>query len=914
MTVAAYVSRPAAALVGRVDECRALDELTAEVRAGRSRAMVVVGDPGIGKTALLNHLVTGAGDADVFRATGIRAEADLPFAGLHQLFGAMGDRIEHLPAPQRKALRVAFGSEDGDTPDLYVAGLAVLRLLTDLAGRRPVLCVVDDEQWLDRATVLALSFVARRTEAAVGFVFAARRVASELDGLATLSLTGLSAHHAGELLDSALTGPLDPSVRHQIVAETRGNPLALLDLPRGVAPAELAGGFRFPAALPMPERIEAGYGRRLDALTGAARTFLLLAAADPVGDPTTLWAAATRLGLTTVTTAQALASGLVTIGARVEFRHPLARTAVYRAADLEQRREVHDALASVTDPGSDPDRRAWHRAHAATSPDEETATELERSADRARARGGLAAAAAFLERAATLTADPAARVRRLLCAAEAARDSGSLDAALVLLESAGLRSLDAREAARLARIRGLVEIERQHRAEAVDLLLGAAAGFAAAGAPEARETALEALVAALYDAEPGDPLIARTVAAIADTACRPADPVTLIDLLLRGLYLRVTEGFAAAAPMLRRALHVMAGTPSGSWPTFGAFRLMAMLPVELWDEEAWSTLATRLVAVCRREGALGVLPAVLNFAAFHRLYEGDFFAAGALLDEADSVAVVTTGSSNRYTALVVSAWRGDEAGLCALRDRLSWQLRTSDGPYAFCAGYAEAVLANGLGRFDVALEAARRVFAAGQTAVGSAVVSELMDAASRTGDTEELRAARDWLADRMAAAPGPWVSGVHERAEALLAPDDRAEHHYLESIWHLTLTSARLELARSYLLFGEWLRRRGRRGDARRHLRQAHQTFQALGAEGFARRAARELQATGDATVRIAEKRHEALTAQEAQIATLASSGLSNPEIGVRLFISRRTVQYHLRKVFMKLDITSRAQLQGALT
>ncbi|MFI1990855.1 AAA family ATPase [Actinoplanes sp. NPDC020271] len=900
-------------LVGRADECRILDELTAAVRAGHSRAMVLVGDPGIGKTALLGHVVTGAGDTEVLRATGIRVEADLPFAGLHQLVGSMDERIESLPAPQRKALRVAFGSEDGDAPEPYVVGLGVLHLLAGRARQRPVLCVVDDEQWLDRATVLVLSFVARRVEAAVGFVFASRRAAPELDGVPALVLAGLSAHHAGELLDSALTGPLDPSVRNQIVAETHGNPLALLDLPRGVAPAELAGGFRFPGALPMPERAEAAYRAHLDALTGSARQFLLLAAADPIGDPTTLWSAAARLGLDPFTATQALASGLVTIGARVEFRHPLARTAVYRAAGLEQRRAVHDALAAVTDPGSDPDRRAWHRAHAAPGPDEETAAELERSADRARARGGLAAAAAFLEQAATLTADPRARVRRLLCAAEAARDSGSLDAALALLDGAGLRALDELDTARLMRIRGLIAIERHGRAEAVGLLLGAAARFAAAGAPEARETTLEALVSALYDAESHDELVARTVTAVADTACRPADPVTLTDLLLRGLYLRVTEGFAAAAPTLRRALHVMAEAPTGRRPAFGAFRLMAMLPIELWDEPAWGALATRLVAVCRREGALGVLPAVLNFAAFHRLYQGDFFAAGALLDEADAVAVVTTGSSNRYTELVVRAWRGDAAGLGALRDQLGRQLAGTAGPYAFCAGYAEAVLANGLGQFDVAFEAAKRVFEAGPTAAGSAVVSELLDAASRTGDTAELRTVRDWLAARATAAPGPWVSGIHERSLALLAPEDSAEHHYLESIWHLTLTGARLELARSYLLFGEWLRRRGRRADARPHLRQAQQTFQELGAEGFARRAARELQATGDGTARIAEKRHEALTAQEAQIASLASTGLSNPEIGIRLFISRRTVQYHLRKVFLKLDISSRAQLRLAL-
>lgn len=907
------MQRPPAALVGRDDECRVLDELALAVRDGRSRALLVRGEPGIGKSALLGHLALEAEDLQVLRVAGNRAESELPFAGLHQLFGSMLAPVDNLPAPQRKALRVAFGIEDGDTPDRYVIALAVLNLLAALAQDRPVLCLVDDEQWLDRPTVLALSFVARRVEGAVGLVFASRDGAAELDGLPTLTLAGLSVQHSRELLDSVLTGPLDPSVRNQIVSETRGNPLALLELPRGVAPADLAGGFRFSDAVALPQQTDAGYRQSLLSLPAPARQFLLLAAADPVGDPTTLWAAAARLGLGASAATPALASGLVAIGARVQFRHPLARTAIYRAAELVQRRAVHDALAAVTDRGSDPDRRAWHLAHAASGPDDATAAELERSADRARSRGGLAAAAAFLERAATLTADPRIRVRRLLDAAEATRDSGALDTALALLETAGLRSLDDETSARIMRIRGLIAIEQHRREEAVGLLLGAADRLAAVRAPEARETALEALVGALYDAEPNDALITRTVEAVADTACRPADPVTLTDLLLRGLYLRVTEGFAAAAPTLRRALHVMAAAPYDRWPAFGAFRLMVMLPVELWDEEAWGVLVTRQVAICRRDGALGVLPAVLNFAAFHRMYEGDFFAAEALLEEANAVAAVTAGAANSYTELIVHAWRGDEAALRRLGEQVSWQVEAGRGPYAFCAGYAEAVLANGLGEFGAALAAAKRVFDADQIAVGSAVVSELMDAASRAGSRDDLRAVRDWLATRVSAAPGPWAYGIHERSEALLAEDNSAEHHFLESIRNLGMTQARLELARSHLLFGEWLRRRGRRAEGRRHLREAHRTFLALGADGFAGRAARELQASGDATVVAAEERHLALTVQEAQIAALASTGLSNPQIGARLFISRRTVQYHLRKVFVKLDITSRSQLRHAL-
>ncbi|BCY07256.1 AAA family ATPase [Actinoplanes sp. L3-i22] len=902
------------ALIGRDDECRALDELIGSVRAGHSRALVLLGEPGIGKSALLEHLTNKADDVRVLRATGIRAESELPFAGLHQMFGSMIERIDGLPAPRRTALRVAFGIEDGARPDRYVVALAVLNLVGDLAQPGPVLCLVDDEQWLDRPTVLALSFVARRMSAgAAGFVFASAGGTAELDGLPALTVSGLSARHAGELLDSALTGPLDPSVRHQIVAETRGNPSALLDLPRGVGPAALAGGFRFPGAMPLPRGAEAGYRDRLAALNPPARQFLLLAAAEPVGDATTLWAAAARLGLELTAATDALACGLVMIGARVEFRHPLARTAVYRAASLAQRREAHDALGAVTDPGSAPDRRAWHRAYAATGPDEVTADELERSADQARSRGGLAASAAFLERSAALTVDMRARVRRLLAAAEATRDSGSLETALGLVESAGSALLGDEDLARILRIRGLVGLEQYRRAEGVGLLLKAAAGFRATNRAAAVEAGLEALVGALSDAEPDDALIARTAAAVAELADRPADPPTVTDLLLRGLHRRVTVGYPAAAPVLRQAVQALvAARPSDRWSAFGAFRLILMLPAELMDERAWGVLVARQVAACRRDGALGVLPAALNFAAYQRVYEGDFFAAEALLGEANSVAAVTTGRSNAHTELIVSAWRGEEARTRELGGQVRASIAAGRGAFGFCADYADALLANGLGRFDVALPAARRVFRADQIPLGPAVAAELMDAAARTGATDDLRDVRDRLAERLACGPGPWLSGLHERSLALLAGDD-AEHHFRESVRHLGETRGRLELARSHLMFGEWLRRRGRRGDARRHLREAHQSFRTLGAAAFAGRAARELSATGDAGARAAEEQRAELTAQEAQIARLAGDGLTNPEIGARLFISPRTVQYHLRKVFLKLGIMSRSQLRQAL-
>ncbi|GAA0242652.1 LuxR family transcriptional regulator [Cryptosporangium japonicum] len=892
-----------------------LDDVIEAVRAGESRALVVHGEPGIGKSALLRHLVTRAGELRILATTGRPSEAELPFAGLHQLFGTMTERIDRLPVPQRNALQVAFGLREGDPPDRYVVSLGVLGLVAELARECPVLCVVDDEQWMDRATVLTLTFVARRMKSdAAAVVFASREGREEFQGLPTLVLSGLSAHHARELLDSVMTGPLDPSVRHQIVTETHGNPRALLDVARGVGPAELAGGFRFPGAVPLSPPIERDYRRRLDALPPSARQFLLLAAADPVGDPTTLWSAAARLGLELPALTPALASGLISLGARVEFRNPLARSAVYRAAGLVARREVHDALAAVTDPSSDPDRRAWHRAHAADRPDEDAAVELERSAGHARSRGGLAAAAAFLRRAAELTADPSLRTRRLIAAAEASRDAGGHEAALVLLDTASMRPLDDEHAARVMRIRGIIAIEQHRRVDGVELLLGAAARFGPDHAADARATALEALVGTFWDAKPHDPLFAKAAASVADLVRGSRAPSTLTDLLLEGLYVRIVDGFAAAAPLLRRAVdRLVTAAPTDRWQVFGANRLFLMLAEELWDEDAMGVLATRQVVVCRRDGALAALQQALNYSAFHRMHEGDFLAAAALIEESHTVAAVSTGRTNRHVEVVLSAWRGDESRTPKLSAEVRQPVLEGRGTFGFCADYADAVLANALGRFDVALAAAKRAFDYDQRIVASMVVSEIIDAASRTGDVDALRSVRDWLAERVAATPRPWNFGLHERCLALLSDDDRAEAHYQESIAQLSTTRARLEIARSQLLFGEWLRRRGRRGDARRYLREAHQTFHALGSAGFAGRAARELQATGDATIRAAESGHPSLTAQEAQVAALAGAGLTNPEIGARLFISPRTVQYHLRKVFLKLGITSRAQLAQAL-
>ncbi len=359
---------------------------------------MVRGDSGVGKTVLLEHLAGQASGAGcrVARAVGVQSEMELAFAGLHQLCAPMLGRVERLPVPQRDALRTAFGLAAGPPPDRFFVGLAVLSLLAEVAGDRPLLCLIDDEQWLDHASALALGFVARRLGAdPVGLVFAARDPGTELAGLPELEVTGLGDSDARALLEAALAGPLDARVRDLIIAETRGNPLALLELPHGLTPAELAGGFGLPGAAPLAGRIEDSFARQLDALPETTRRLLQLAAADPSGDRSLVWRAAGRLGIPVRAGAPATEAGLVEFASQVRFRHPLARSAAYRSASLSGRQQMHAALAEVTDPAADPDRRAWHRAEAAAGPDEEVAAELERSAGRAQARGGLAAAAAF---------------------------------------------------------------------------------------------------------------------------------------------------------------------------------------------------------------------------------------------------------------------------------------------------------------------------------------------------------------------------------------------------------------------------------------------------------------------------------------------------------------------------------------
>src|SRR6266699_2259174 len=667
MAMLSPVSRRVTALTGRRSECDVLDRLIEAVGAGESSALVVRGEPGVGKTALLEYLVEQGPGFRVVRAAGVQSEMELAYAGLQQLLASMLDRLEGLPAPQSEALRTAFGLASGRPADRFFLGLAVLSLLSDVAEEQPLLCVVDDEQWLDRASADVLAFVARRLDReSVGLIFAARAVSDQLAGLPELVVGGLSDVDAYALLDSILTAPMDARVREQIVSETRGIPLAMLEVLRDLTPAELAGGFGIAGGVPVSGSIEETFRRRIDALPSDSRRFLQLAAADPVGDPLLVWRAAERLGVSTDAATAPAQAGLLEVGARVRFRHPLVRSAAYWSASLQERQEAHRALAEVTDPEIDPDRHAWHRAHAAAGPDEDVAEELARSAARAQARGGLAAVAAFLERSAELTLEPARRAERLLAAARAKRDAGAFEAALgllVTLESAQLGSYSTAEAEHL---RGQIALEQQRGSDAAPLLLSAARRLTPLDAARAREAHLEALVAALWAGDLDRPGGVRAAAEAARAAPAGPEPPRAVDVLLDGLAIRLTEGYEAAAPMLTRALELLLAQEMGSdevgrslW--LAASRSTTAIATELWDPDAVHILATRQLAVAREAGALVQLRLALNFLGGTLVHSGEVAMAELLFDEDRLVAEATGNQPVSHNDVLVAVWRGQEA-------------------------------------------------------------------------------------------------------------------------------------------------------------------------------------------------------------------------------------------------------------
>ena len=903
-------------LRGRRAECATLDRLLTAAQAGRSQVLVLRGEPGVGKTALVEYLVEHASSCRVARATGVESEMELAFAGLHQLCGPLLGRLDHLPGPQRAALATAFGLSDGPSPDRFLVALAVLSLLAEVAEEEPLVCVVDDGQWIDRISAQTLAFVARRLLAErVVLVFAVRDDSdNEFGGLRELVVPGLRDADARALLKSAVRAPIDEQVRERIVAETRGNPLALLELTHGPTPAELAGGFGLLETTPLTGRIEEGFRSRLRSLSPDARRLVLTAAAEPVGSATLLWSASELLGIAPDAAAAAAATGLLELGVQVTFRHPLVRSAVYHSASAEERAAVHRALADVTDPDVDPDRRAWHRAAAARTPDEEVALELVRSAGRAQGRGGLAAAAAFLQRAVGLTQEPTRRTDRALHAALASLHAGAFDAALRMLAVAEEGSVDELQAARAELLHGQIAFASSAGSDAPPLLLRAARRLEPLDVGLARETYLDAWGAALFAgrlATDGNLLDVSRAA----KAAPPGRSTRPSDLLLDGLATLIIDGLAAAAPMLREAASTFAADESSVEENFRWGWLTTVPSNLLWDEDTWHEINVRQLELAREAGALARLPIDLTAQAILLAWRGELPGATAAIAEADDVTHATNTRIAPYGAMLLAALRGREAEATALID--STVEEATAGGQGIGVQYAQwvaAILFNGLGRYEQALALSRRACDDDfELFIGAWALAELIEASVRSGKPELGSSAMERLTSATAPAGTDWALGVEARSRALLTEGETAETSYREAVERLGSTRLRPELARAHLLYGEWLRRENRRVDARAQLHTAHDMFMTIGMEGFAERARIELLATGEKVRKRSVETRGQLTPQEAQIARLARDGYSNPEIGARLFLSHRTVEWHLHKVFSKLGVSSRRELRRAL-
>jgi DNA-binding CsgD family transcriptional regulator len=905
-------------ILGRSRECQTLDGALDRVRGGESAVLVVRGDAGIGKTALVEYLAARASAAGcrLARAIGVQSEMELAFAGLHQLCAPMLTHAGRLPGPQHAALRTAFGLATGPPPDRFLVGLAVLSLLSDVAGERPLICVIDDAQWLDQASAQALGVTARRLAAdPVGLVFAARDPGADLAGLPELRVDGLRDDDARALLESALHGPMDARVRDRIVAETRGNPLALLELPRGHSPMDLAGGFGLPGGAPLAGQIEASFARQLERQPAHTRRLLQLAAADPSGDRLLVWRAAQRLGIEAEAAAAAVEADLIEFGTRVRFRHPLVRSAAYRSAQFSDRQQLHAALAQAIDPHTDPDRRAWHRAAAAAGPDEEVAAELEHSAGRAQARGGLAAAAAFLERAAVMTADPVRHAERALTAAHASLQAGSFDKTLELLATAEAGPLDEFASARVDLLRGQTAFASGLGSDAPPLLLKAAKRLEPLNLDLARETYLSAWMAALFAgrlAGAGDLLeVCRAARALPS----PAEPSRTVDLVLDGLTLIVTDGPAAAAPALRRAVTAFVDADVTAEEAFRWGWLAQAAASVLWDDDAWRALLLRQVRFARAAGALDELPVMLGALGTAVAWSGEFAAATALIAEADAICEVTGSRVAPFTAMMLASLQGrDGEAIPLIESTIKAAEADGQGLAVAFAHWAAAIVHNGLGHYGEALAAAQQASEDSYALhISMWALPELVEAAAHSGNTPLATGAADRLDEFTRAGATDFGLGIQARSRALVSDERTAEDLYREAIDRLGRTQLRPELARAHLLYGEWLRRHNRRVDARAQLRTAHSMLAGMGAAAFAERARHELAATGETARKRSVESVSELTAQEAHIARLAVEGRTNPEIGAQLYVSPRTVEWHMRKIFEKLGISSRRQLDRAL-
>jgi DNA-binding CsgD family transcriptional regulator len=902
------------ALLDREAERGQIDRVLEMARQGRSAVLILQGEPGTGKTTLLDYAVESGRDFEIVRLLGIESESELGFAALHQLVLPFAAGLSSLPAPQRDALGGALGLRRTDSPDRFLLALAALTMLADAAAMRPLLCVVDDAQWLDRESAGIMGFVARRLSAdAIAMLFAVRSPSErgvDLEGIPWVQIGGLPPEQAGQLLASAAAGRVDRDVSERIIVQTGGNPLGLIELGGELSREQLAGEISLPELLPVGEGLQARYLRQIRSMPADTQILLLAAAADPTGDPALLWRAGEFLGFGVGAAAAAEAEGLLRLGPVVSFRHPLIRSAVYHGAALADRVRVHEALARATDPQQAADLQAWHRAEAAIGPDEGVAGELERAADRARERGGWAARARLLTRAAALTPDADDRFRRVLAAAAAETTAGACVRGQALLDSvAGQLDDPGRQAAAL-RVQGTIRYAQDQAAEAASVLLDAARRLAPLDPALARATLLEALAAARISGR-----LAKTGAGDADIAHAarslpvPSRPdATIGDLVLDADATLLLDGHEAAVPVVKRAVAAMLAVPISSAELLALTAVGCAAASALGDDHVLYSLASRLEVQARDQGAVPPLSIALIFSGFSELYAGHLGQAHARYNERGAIEATRGGSCEVGHALVL-AWRGQAAearaeaaaaARVAVEQGEGWKLALLE--------YARAVLALGMGHYEEALAAAPQGYQE-NVLLRTFALPDLIEAAVRCGERETAEQALASVASRAAASPTPLMLGLLARSRALLGSETGTEALYQEAIGYLQQARGRVHLARVELLYGEWLRRERRQRDAREHLHTAYGVFRDIGADGFAERARLELAAAGGMAGPAASSPGGGLTPQELQVAALAAAGFTNVEIASRLFISPKTVDYHLGKVYRKVGVGSRREL-----
>jgi DNA-binding CsgD family transcriptional regulator len=913
-------SGPRVPLIDRRVEKQALHEVLDSVRAGMSGALVLRGEPGVGKSALLDYAVGRAADLQIVRTAAVESEMAMGFAAVHQLLVPLLPVVDRLPEPQRRALGVAFGLMSGPPADPFLVGLAVLTLLADAAEVRPVLCVVDDAQWLDEESAGALSFVARRLLAdRVGMLFAVRETtepAPRLEGLPGLPIAGLPNEGARELLESSVNQPVDREVAARVIAETGGNPLAIVEGARALTPEQLGGRAPLPEPLPVGHQLDVLFARRVRNLPCDTQTLLLLASADQPGLGDRLWQAATALGIPESAAVPAEAAGLVMSWPEVRFFHPLVRSAVYHAATAVQRRQAHRALAAACDPERDVVPRAWHLAAAAARPGEGVAAGLAAAADKAGSRGGYAAAASFLERAALLTPDQERRAERRLSAAQAHLLAGTVDRADALLVEANKDLRDPRSTAQATRLGGTVHFARGQVARAASALVDAATRLRPLDPGAARDALLSALEAAVYAGWASSTALLHEIARIARELPPPEDPNDEATvLLLEGCTGRVTGGYASAVPILRRAVRAFLADALDPNVALPRFQLAAVVAVDLLDDVAVDRLTTQWANRARERGALAKLAGALGFrSALVDAPGGRLVAARAAESEVRELAelthnpgVVPPSGAGTLPVLVLGG-QESQARATAAAVAQEAPARGAAGEAAFaecCLG----VLEISLGNYGSAVERLHPAYTDDTPVVGTQVLPDLVEAAVRAGRQDLAHRALLRLEDRAPATGTPLALGLLARSRALLAGPADARPRYEDALHLLGRTRTAPQLARAHLLYGEWLRRQRQRREARDQLRAALDMFDGMGLRCFAERARVELRATGERTRKRAPGTPEELTPQEAQIAVLVSRGEANRQIAAQLFVSTKTVEYHLGKVFRKLGVTSRTQL-----